>query len=115
MRTMKFLLLQPGNIRPRPVIERLVERRLLALHHRERVEEAIVRLGDERDAGPRFRVRVFLRIPGPDIHATAADRTMSGAVEKAFAAVEAQIRARRGRRVARRRRAPLLTPGGFGW
>jgi len=80
------------------MIERLVERRVHALCERERVEEAIVRLGDVRDAGPRCEARVFLRLPGPDIHTIAADRTMSGAVAKAFAAAEKQIASRRGRR-----------------
>ncbi len=109
------LLLQHGNVRPRLSIERLIERRLLALSTRQRLEEAVVRLADERAASPRFHASVLLRIPGPDIHASAADHTVRVAVEKALAAAEAQIAARQGRRVSRRRRQPLLAAGGRGW
>lgn len=103
------LLLQHGSVRPRPSIERLVEKRLLALAARQRLEEAVVRLHDERESTPRFQASVYLRVPGPDIHATASDRTVRVAVEKALDAAEAQITSREGRRVARRRREPLLT------
>lgn len=109
------LLLHHGNVRPLPSIERLVERRLLALSRRQRLEEAVVRLGDEREASPRFHASVQLRIPGPDIHAAAADHTVRVAVEKALAAAESQVAARQGRRVARRRREPLLASGGRAW
>ena len=109
------LLLHHGNVRPRPSVERLVERLLLALSTRQRIEEAVVRLADEREASPRFQVSVLLRIPGPDIHATASDHTVRVAVEKALAAAEAQVDARHGRRLQRRRRQPLLAAGGRGW
>ncbi len=111
---MKFLL-DHGNVRPLPAIERLIERRLLALSARQRLEEAVVRLADEREASPRFQVSVLLRIPGPDIHATASDHTVRVAVDKAFAAAEAQIVSRQGRRISRRRRQPLLAAGGRAW
>ncbi|MBL9201851.1 MAG: HPF/RaiA family ribosome-associated protein [Opitutaceae bacterium] len=103
------LLLQHGSVRPRPSIERLVERRLLALAARQRLEEAVVRLHDERESTPRFHASVFLRVPGPDVHAAGSDRTVRLAVEKALDAAEAQIASRQGRRVARRRREPLFT------
>ncbi|MBL9187176.1 MAG: HPF/RaiA family ribosome-associated protein [Opitutaceae bacterium] len=109
------LLLHHGNVRPRPSVERLIERRLLALSARQRLEEAIVRLADEREATPRYRASVHLRVPGPDIHAAASDHTVRVAVEKALAAAEAQMAAHQGRRVARRRRQPLLAPGGRSW
>jgi ribosome-associated translation inhibitor RaiA len=102
------MLLQHGNVRPLPAIERLVERRLSALSARQRLEEAIVRLGEERDASPRYRAGVQLRVPGPDIHAAASDHTLRGAVEKALTAAEVQVAARQGRRISRRRREPLL-------
>lgn len=108
------LLLQHGSLRPRPSVERLVEKRLVALSARERLEEAVVRLHDERESSPRFQASVFLRVPGPDIRATAADHTVRDAVEKALDAAEAQIASRQGRRVARRRREPLLAAG-RGW
>ncbi len=109
------LLFHHGNVRPRPALERLVERRLAALAARQQLEEAVVRLSEEREASPRFRATVLLRIPGPDIHATAIDHTVQVAVEKALAAAETQVASRRGRHVARRRRQPLLAPGGRAW
>ena len=109
------LLLHHGNVAPRPSIERLVEHRLLALSTRQRVEEAIVRLADERETSPRFHASVLLRIPGPDIHTTASDHTLGVAVEKALAAAEAKVASRLGRRLSRRRRQPLLALGGRGW
>ncbi len=109
------LLLHHGNVPPRPSIERLIERRLLALSTRQRLEEAIVWLEDEREASPRFRASVLLRVPGPDIHAAASDHTVRVAVEKALAAAEAQVSARQGRRIQRRRRQPLLAAGGRSW
>ncbi len=102
------ILLQHGSLRPRPSVERLVEQRLLALAARARLEEAVVRLHDERESSPRFRATVFLRVPGPDVHASASDRNVRDAVEKALDAAEAQIAARRGRRQARRRHGPSL-------
>ena len=104
------LLLHHGNIRPSPSIERLVERRLLALSTRQRIEEAVVRFADERESSPRFQVSVLLRVPGPDIHATASDHTVRVAVEKALAAAAAQVDSRLGRRSSRRRRAGLVRP-----
>lgn len=109
------LLLHHGSVRPRPSIERLIEHRLAALSARERLEEAVVRLHDEREASPRFQASIYLRVPGPDIHATAADDTVRIAVEKALAAAEAQVASRQGRRLARRHRQPLLAAGGRGW
>lgn len=113
-RGVKLLLLH-GNVRPRAFIERLIERRLSALSVRQRLEEAVVRLGDERGASPRFHASVLLRVPGPDIHATAFDHTVRVAVEKALTAAEAQVASRQGRRVARRRRHPLLAAAGAAW
>lgn len=109
------LLLQHGNVQLRPSIERLVERRLLALSARQHVEEAVVRFADKREASPRFHASVLLRIAGPDIHSEASDHTLRVAVEKALAAAEAQVSSRQDRRVSRRRRQPLLAAGGRGW
>ncbi|MDP3069888.1 MAG: HPF/RaiA family ribosome-associated protein [Opitutaceae bacterium] len=109
------LLLQHGSVRPRSSIERLIEKRLFALAARQRLEEAVVRLHDEREASPRFQASVYLRVAGPDIHSTGSDHTLRGAVEKALAAAETQVASRQGRRVARRRREPLMAAGGLGW
>lgn len=90
------LQLQPGNTRASARIDRLIETRLIALAGRQRLDEAVVRLSDHREASPRYEARVYLRVPGPDIHAVACDHTLRVAVEKALAAVERQVAARRG-------------------
>ena len=73
-----------------------------------------MRLHDERESSPRFRATVFLRVPGPDVHASAADRNVRDAVAKALDAAEAQIATRQGRRRTHRPGGPLLAAGA-GW
>jgi ribosome-associated translation inhibitor RaiA len=97
------LILSHGNVRPSLALDRLIENRLLALGERQRIEEAVVRLADEREASPRFRASILVRVPGPDIHAAACDHTVGVAVRKMLAALEAQVAARQGRRLARQR------------
>ncbi|MCX6951648.1 MAG: HPF/RaiA family ribosome-associated protein [Verrucomicrobia bacterium] len=97
------LLLQPGHARTSPALDAFIETRLLALADRQRIEEAVVRLGDDREASPRYQASILLRIPGPDLHAVACDHTLRGAVQRVIDAVEAQVAARQGRREARRR------------
>lgn len=97
------LILRHGNVRPSVALDRLIENRLLALGERQRIEEAVVRLSDDREASPRFQASVFVRVPGPDIHAAACDHTVGVAVRKMLAALEAQVAARQGRRRARQR------------
>jgi ribosome-associated translation inhibitor RaiA len=97
------LILQPGNARSSAALDYLIETRLIALAERQRIEEAVIRLNDHREASPRFHVGIMIRVPGPDIHVVARDHTLRVAVEKALAAVEAQVDARLGRRRARRR------------
>ena len=109
------LLLQPTNVRLRPAVERLVERRLLALAARQRLEAAVVRLEEAGGGSPRFHASVLLRVPGPDIHATACDHTVRVAVEKVLGAVEAQVAARSSRRRHARRVRPVLTSGALWW
>jgi ribosome-associated translation inhibitor RaiA len=97
------LILQPGNTRSSAALDYLIEARLTALAERQRIEEAVIRLNEHREASPRFHVGITLRVPGPDIHVGACDHTLRVAVEKALSAVEAQVDARLGRRRARRR------------
>lgn len=88
----------------------LVERRLGALARTHRIEQAEVRLHDEPEASPRFQASVYLRVPGPDIHATGCDHTVAVAVEKALRAVESQLAARAVRRLQRQRGPLHLSP-----
>lgn len=84
-------------------VARLLEERLLALVERCRAEEAVVRLTDEREASPRYQVAIFVRLPGPDLHATGCDHTVGVAVRKALRLLEAQLAGRASRRLQRRR------------
>jgi ribosome-associated translation inhibitor RaiA len=97
------LLLQPGNTRSSATLDFLIESRLIALADRQRIEEAVVRLTDNREGSPRYQASIQLRVPGPDLHAVACDHTLRVAVQKALDSVEGQIAAREGRRRARRR------------
>ena len=97
------LILQPGNTRGSVALDYLIETRLIALADRQRIEEAVVRLNDNREGSPRYQASITIRVPGPDIHAVACDHTLRVAVQKALDAVEAQVAARQGRRQAQRR------------
>jgi ribosome-associated translation inhibitor RaiA len=97
------LILQAGNTRSSVALYDLIESRLIALADRQRIEEAVVRLNDNREGSPRYQASIMIRVPGPDIHAVACDHTLRVAVQKALDAVEGQVGARHGRRQAQRR------------
>ena len=84
------------QVRPSVRIERLVQLRLRALASRVRIVAAEVRLAPSA-SDRRFRASVLLRVPGPDVHATASDHTLRGAVARSLAAAESQLTARSGR------------------
>lgn len=105
------LLLQSLHTRFPDALARLLEHRLLALGEPWRAEEAIVRLADQREASPRYQASIFLRVPGPDLHASGCDHTPGVAVRKALQSLEAQLAARAGRR-QQRRRSNLQHSGG---
>lgn len=112
------LIIQHGNVRFSLALERLIENRLTALAARQRIEEAIVRLSDEREASPRYQANVKIRIPGPDIHAIGCGHTARDSVQKALAAIEAQVDARNGRRRQRLRsnlQLPATARTGRAW
>ena len=108
------LLFQPGNTRTTAGLDRMIEARLIALAERLRVDEAVVRLNDHREASPRYTAYISLRVPGPDIHAVVCDHTLRVAVAKALAAVERQVTARRERRLRRRRATKPVAGSGSG-
>jgi ribosomal subunit interface protein len=97
------LLFHHGHLRRSVALEHFVESRLLALEARQRIAAAEVHLVAEPDASPRYRASVLLRMPGPDIHASARDHTVRGALERTLDAAEEQLNARQDRRRARRR------------
>ncbi len=91
-------MLHTGGVRCPVTLDQLIETRLLALAERQHVDEATVRLADDREASPRYRASLLVRVPGPDIHAASCDHTLRGAVERVLAEVEAQVAARHDRR-----------------
>jgi ribosome-associated translation inhibitor RaiA len=107
------LILLHGSARCPLAIDRLIETRLLALADRQQVDEACVRLSDDREASPRYQASMVVRVPGPDIHATVCGQTLRVAVERALDQIEAQVDARldRRRRSLRRQFAPTGRPG----
>lgn len=111
-------MLQPGNTRRSLALDHLIESRLMALADRQRIEEALVRLSDHAEGSPRYQASIMIRVPGPDIHAVACDHTLRVAVQKALDAIESQVEASQGRRLAQRR-SRLQLPGsartGRGW
>jgi ribosome-associated translation inhibitor RaiA len=104
------LIIHHRQVRRAATVPALVERRLGALSRSHRIEQAVVRLHDEHEASPRFQASIYLRVPGPDIHATGCDHTIAVAVEKALRAAEAQLSARAGRRRQRLKRNLQLPP-----
>lgn len=112
------LIIQHGNVRFSEALERLIDTRLTAIAARQRIEEASVRLSDEHEASPRYQASVKIRIPGPDIHATACGHTARESVQKALDAIEAQVDARLGRRRQRLRtnlQLPATSRTGRAW
>ena len=97
------LILQAGNTRSSVALYDLIESRLIALADRQRIEEAVVRLNDNREGSPRYQASIMIRVPGPDIHAVACDHTLRVAVQKALDAVEGQVGARCASRGSARR------------
>jgi ribosome-associated translation inhibitor RaiA len=97
------LILQARHARYPEPTARLIEDRLLALGERCRAEQATVRLVHERDASPRFQVLIEVRLPGPDVHASACDHTAAVAAQKALRLIESRLAVRADRRSQRRR------------
>lgn len=117
LRRMNLILLS-GAVPTPAAVHLLVEHRLAAFAARQTIAEATVRLRDDREASPRFHASVALRIPGPDMHASACDHTVHGAVRRALDLVEAQIVTRQSRRQARRRsnlQLPASARAGRSW
>lgn len=89
----KLLLLHPFHRHP-PALTEFLERALGTLSRRVRIEQAEVRVRVARPSGPRFQAAIFLRVPGPDLHASACDYSVRGAAALAVRALERQIAAR---------------------
>jgi ribosome-associated translation inhibitor RaiA len=88
------LTVQHHNLRSSAELDSLIEDRVLALQPRLHIDEANIRLECVYQESPAFSVRVHLVTPGPDVFAERRDHTISAAIEKAMADVEAKIRSR---------------------
>lgn len=104
------LILQSRHARYPAAVARRIEQQLLVLGARCRAEEAVVRLTDAPAASPRYQVAIFVRLPGPDLHATGCDHTIEVAAGKALRLLQAQLAVRAGRRQQRRRSNLQLSP-----
>lgn len=82
---------------------RLVDEHLNRLQTLTTMTAARVVLERHRETAPTFRVRMHLEIPGPDLHAEAADFTLRAALLKVAKALERQIHSRQSKRVERRK------------
>jgi ribosomal subunit interface protein len=99
-------------LNPRAIWQSLVERHLKRLEKLAAIASAKVTLEREPDAGPAFRVRALLEVPGPDFHAEASDYTIQAAILKVVRNLEHQIKTRRMRHKDKRksaRQADLLS------
>jgi len=68
-----------------------------------------------REAGPLFRMRAHLAVPGPDFYAEGRDHTFAAALLKLVDALMRQIRQRKSRRLQRRRERRRNSPLGTGF
>jgi len=104
------------GLKPRPLWRRQVEKEIRELERVAAISVADVVLERRREAGPLFRMRALLAVPGPDFHAEGRDHTFPAALRKLVSALARQIQQRKSRRLQRRserlRNSPLGT--GFG-
>lgn len=104
------LTIQHFNVRSTDAMDSLVESTLCSLESRLRIDEAVVLLEERLEASPRFRVRVHLVTPGPDVMVETSDHSLAAAIRKADTALRSELD-RRDRKRADRLRAPAQRAG----
>lgn len=72
-------------------LQSLIKERLASLEPRLQIDEARVRIECREESSPAFRVQIHLVIPGPDVKADRSDHTITAALDKVMADVEATI------------------------
>ncbi len=72
----------------------LIERKLDHLTHLIPIGSAQVLLEHQHNVGPPFRASALLSVPGPGIHATAADHTLAAAWLKVVRSLRQQVERR---------------------
>ena len=103
------LTLQYNNIRSSGSFEALMESLLIALQPTLKIDEAIVRFEQSREASPAYRASVHLVTPGPDVIAEGRDHTLLAAINKVIASLKDKIGHRSLKRLRRIRGNPLTT------
>ena len=103
------LTLQYNNIRSSGSFEALMESLLTALQPTLKIDEAIVRFEQSREASPAYRASVHLVTPGPDVIAEGRDHTLLAAINKVIASLKDKIGHRSLKRLRRIRGNPLTT------
>jgi ribosome-associated translation inhibitor RaiA len=103
------LTLQYNNIRSSGSFEALIESLLTALQPTLKIDEAIVRFEQSREASPAYRASVHLVTPGPDVIAEGRDHTLLAAINKVIASLKDKIGHRALKRLKRIRGNPLIT------
>lgn len=95
------LNVQHLNIRSLDLLDAWVEKQILALGERRRIDEANVRLVRLENSSPAYQVHVHLVTPGPDVFAESRDHTLRAAFGKAMTQLREQITSRATKRLQR--------------
>jgi ribosome-associated translation inhibitor RaiA len=93
-------------------LREMVQPHLAQLQRLVFINSAVVVLERAYNGGPAFAARVYLAVPGPDIHAEARDYTLQAAWRKVCESLEQQIERRKTSQVARvksNRQQPIST------
>lgn len=106
--------LSPRNVRLTGAIHSYVAEKIMRLEEiaSEILAAHVVLVHDEQTAsGASFCVKVHLAIAGPDIHASEVDGDLYAAIDKVSDKLAGQLRKRKTRVVAQRRKSPARALG----
>ncbi len=95
--------MQFRGVNIQPQWERLAERQVENLSELAPISSVQVWVERQRGARPPFRVRVRLRVPGPEFHAQATDQTFQAALLKVIHELRTQILGRKIKRQERQK------------
>jgi len=103
------LTLQHLSIRSTQALDSWVEKQIVSLQPRLRIDQALVRLVRHRESSPPYRVQVHLVTPGPDVVAEGHDHTLQAAFNKVMVQLRNKITSRLARQI-KRTKGPLANP-----
>ena len=72
-------------------VDTLIEHRIVALARQRPIDAATIHLERRAECSPRFRVRIHLTVPGPDLRAEVCDHTVGTAIARALDAIETHL------------------------